>query len=83
MSDTITITKEEYYLLRCDKAELAMLEAGGVDNWDWYSESKNPEDGKPFTKICDELYEEIFGFPPEYPQHEEDELEEEEEDEDE
>ena len=37
--ETITISKTRYKeLLRTEK-ELAALEAGGVDNWEWYSES--------------------------------------------
>lgn len=37
--ETITITKKEYNSLRKDSRELAALEAGGVDNWEWYGES--------------------------------------------
>lgn len=37
--ETITISKKRYKeLLRTEK-ELAALEAGGVDNWEWYSEA--------------------------------------------
>lgn len=53
---TVTITKEEYFRLRCAEVELGMLEAGGVDNWDWYGESLELyEDRK------NEIHEEIFG----------------------
>lgn len=35
----VTISREEYDRL-CDRdAKLSALEAGGVDNWEWYSES--------------------------------------------
>lgn len=37
--ETITITKKEYNSLQRDSQKLAALEAGGVDNWEWYSES--------------------------------------------
>ena len=41
MSDTITISKEEYNDLKRAKLFLCALEAGGVDNWDWYSDAYN------------------------------------------
>lgn len=37
--ETITITVKEYKQLLADQRELDALHAGGVDNWDWYSES--------------------------------------------
>jgi hypothetical protein len=37
--NTITITQKEYEELRKDSRKLAALEAGGVDNWEWYGES--------------------------------------------
>lgn len=39
MSDTVTISEAEYTRLLMDEKILAALEAGGVDNWEWYSES--------------------------------------------
>ena len=44
MEGMITITKKEYLNLRIDSERLARLENGGVDNWDWYGDSLNPED---------------------------------------
>lgn len=38
MSD-VKISAKELEELRDAKAKLAALEAGGVDNWDWYDES--------------------------------------------
>jgi hypothetical protein len=35
MEKTMEISKEEYYRLKCAELKLDMLEAGGVDNWDW------------------------------------------------
>jgi len=35
----ITITSEEYTDLIDSRAKLRALEAGGVDNWEWYDES--------------------------------------------
>ena len=37
--ETITITKKKYDNMLYQCRILAALEAGGVDNWDWYSES--------------------------------------------
>jgi hypothetical protein len=42
--ETITISKDEYFNLKAAELELSMLEAGGVDNWDWYSESLYGDD---------------------------------------
>ena len=39
--ETITITKSEYVRLQRDSRLLAALEAGGVNNWEWYSDSIN------------------------------------------
>ena len=36
MSDTITITVEEYEKLQFDSKFLSALESAGVDNWDGY-----------------------------------------------
>lgn len=36
-----TITEEELRRFQIAEETLAALEAGGVDNWDWYSESIN------------------------------------------
>lgn len=35
----VTITKQEYDSLVNDKRWRLALESGGVDNWEWYSES--------------------------------------------
>lgn len=39
MSEKVTISAVEYKKMQRDIAKLNALEAGGVDNWDWYSES--------------------------------------------
>ena len=46
MEGNVTITKKHYLQLQINSEELTRLEAGGVDNWDWYGESLNP-DGEP------------------------------------
>ena len=37
--ETITISKAEYDRLCRAELKLECLEAGGVDNWDWYGEA--------------------------------------------
>lgn len=37
----VTISLEEYNKLKLAAEELEALKQGGVDNWDWYSESIN------------------------------------------
>lgn len=39
MTETITINKKAYDSLVADRETLQALYAGGVDNWEWYSES--------------------------------------------
>lgn len=38
-NETITISKKEYESLLDDRKWRIALENGGVDNWDWYTES--------------------------------------------
>jgi hypothetical protein len=38
-AETITISLKEYNSLKDDSFKLSCLEAGGVDNWEWYHES--------------------------------------------
>jgi hypothetical protein len=37
--NTVTIPKAQYDALVRDSKMLSALEAGGVDNWEWYGES--------------------------------------------
>lgn len=39
MDEVIAISKERYEELLESESILLALEAGGVDNWEWYSES--------------------------------------------
>jgi len=39
----IKITKEEYLRMSIAEEQLSRLEAGGVDNWNWYGESLNDD----------------------------------------
>ena len=64
MSETITLTKDEYYNLKVARAELLLLEEGGVDNWQGYSDSLNNYYGDmeySLEEIKHQLFCEIFG----------------------
>lgn len=39
LTEMVTISKKEYESLLDDAAWRRALEAGGVDNWEWYHES--------------------------------------------
>ncbi len=39
VKETVTISKKEYEDLLDDRKWRCALTAGGVDNWEWYSES--------------------------------------------
>ena len=52
----ITITKREYRELLKDSEKLSRLEAGGVDNWDWYGASlHHVEDEEPLDEFCERI----------------------------
>lgn len=38
-NEMVTITREEYEKLIDDSEKLSYLEAGGVNDWEWYDES--------------------------------------------
>lgn len=39
--DLVLVDRKELYCLVAAYLELTALEGGGVDNWQWYSESRN------------------------------------------
>lgn len=59
MEGMITISKAAYAMLRKADAKLNLLEAGGVDNWDWYGDSLNPDGEASYSDICKEIDEEV------------------------
>ena len=64
MSDTVIITKNEYYNLRIAQEKLCLLEAGGVDNWEGYCDSLNNEYDEmdySFEEIKNQVFCEIYG----------------------
>ena len=54
------ITKEEYFRLKKSELELNRLENGGVDNWEWYGESLNPDGEEDIEIAIENLRKEIF-----------------------
>ena len=44
MNETTNITVDEYRRLRKADAKLNLLEAGGVDDWEWYGASLHEGD---------------------------------------
>jgi len=50
----IQISIGEYIQLKQDQRTLELLEVGGVDNWEWYGDSLNP-DGEDFDDIMDKI----------------------------
>ncbi len=43
-----------------NEQKLKLLENGGVDNWDWYGDSLNPEDGITYDDIQDMSDDEVI-----------------------
>lgn len=56
MSKTITISKEDYAMLKVKSHKLEALEIGGVDNWEYYSESLSDYLESLGVEDFDELY---------------------------
>ena len=54
------ITKEEYFRLRCAEEKLSLLEGAGVDNWTWYGDALNPDEGESYSDWKDKLKAELF-----------------------
>lgn len=61
MDEQITISKDHYdkLVLRSDK--LRALEAGGVDNWEWFHESLIPWLKMYYPEELDDSYEDEEG----------------------
>jgi hypothetical protein len=59
MEGNVTISKKEYLRLLIESARLNLLECGGVDNWEWYGESLNPDGALSIEEIEEALAREI------------------------
>jgi hypothetical protein len=55
MTSEITITKTEYRRLLKRDLVLERLEIGGVDNWEWYGASLNPDEKKSLDECETEI----------------------------
>lgn len=60
-SDTVTISKDEYFRLLVADAKMDLLEAGGVDNWEWYGESLNPDGEESFDEVEAQIKTKVYG----------------------
>jgi len=58
-TEQVLISKKEYYQLKCAQNELMLLESGGVDNWEWYSESLHPKGEESYSDYNDKLAKEL------------------------
>ena len=56
----VEISKERLAKLLRKEQELRLLENGGVDDWDWYEESLNPDDGITYDEIQDMSDDEVI-----------------------
>lgn len=56
----VTISKQKYIELLIAEMELTRLESGGVDNWQWYSESLNPDNEPDFEQARNEIIEHVM-----------------------
>ncbi len=54
-NDSVIISKEEFLDLKLNAIRLERLNAGGVDNWEWYSESLHPEGVKSMDEVEEDL----------------------------
>ena len=59
MQGNVTISRAEYLSLRLSAEKLAMLEAGGVDNWEWYGESLWPGEGETYEDVQTQVEKEV------------------------
>lgn len=55
---TIKMNLEEYVRLRQQSTELELLQNGGVDNWEGYGDSLNPDDND-FGDMMDDIEDKV------------------------
>ena len=54
MEGEVTISKDRYFRLRKSEIKLMLLEAGGVDSWEWYEDSLFSEFGEGYDELCEQ-----------------------------
>jgi len=53
--ETVIITLEKYKRLLKSEMTMNMLYSGGVDNWEWYGASLNPDNGDSIDDIEEKI----------------------------
>lgn len=59
-TNKVEISKKRLAKLLRDEKELQLLENGGVDNWDWYGDSLNPDEGVTYDDIMNMSDDEVI-----------------------
>ena len=59
-TNKVEISRERLAKLLRKEQELRLLENGGVDNWDWYGDSLNPDDSITYDDIQDMSDDEVI-----------------------
>ena len=57
--ETIEITKKEFFNLKLAWYKLKFLEMGGVDNWEWYTDSLYPDHDRSIEDIEQKIREDL------------------------
>ena len=60
--EAIIIPKNEFASLLRDSDKLRRLEYGGVDNWEWYSESLNDDEDPSYEEFQDMSDDDLIDF---------------------
>lgn len=58
----VIIPKNKFANLLRDSDKLYRLECGGVDNWEWYSESLNDDEDSSYEEIQDMSDDDLIDF---------------------
>lgn len=59
-TNKVEISKERLAKLLRKEQELRLLENGGVDDWEWYGDSLNPDAGITYDEIQDMSDDEVI-----------------------
>ena len=60
--NTVKITKDRLIVLLSAEAELSMLKAGGVDNWDGASDALFPDEGETLKDYTNEIRKSVYAM---------------------
>jgi hypothetical protein len=56
----VDISEKDYIELIINTIKLERLESGGVDDWEWYSDSLYPGDDEEYDEIRNKIKDEIY-----------------------